>query len=410
MENKKFHKKNYFSFSSIPTFIISMGKPKNTFVKKFNQNILKKKPKTREKKGKIQKPNRNENLSKYQTLNVQKDTFDSSIEKNYNNTIYYSKESLHPFTKTSNSVSKTNHLNRFTYFSSGINFTPNKILNLKKKFTLFEKTEIRPTNYQRHIKISTSNENRINTFKNKIGNDIKTNLYKKFQLDQKVANTIENKSIKIIKFKNEKIKMNKKILQDDFKKINGVESKQKRLRNLLQGISYIKLKKQCELCHKLVDNYIYKFHYNSHPSQILNWMFLGTFKNASNLEEIQLFNFKYILNCAFEIKDIKIPKSIKYCHIDLTDSETIDITQYFDQAFNFIETARKKKEKILIHCKFGISRSASIIIGYFIKYKGYTTSSALEFLKSKRPIVNPNRGFLSQLYSYEYNIKIMRKR
>ena len=83
----------------------------------------------------------------------------------------------------------------------------------------------------------------------------------------------------------------------------------------------------------------------------------------------------------------------------------MDITKYFDQAFNFIELARKKREKILIHCKLGISRSTAIIIGYLIKYMGYSTSSALEFLKSKRSSVHPNPGFISQLNLFEQKIK-----
>ena len=134
-------------------------------------------------------------------------------------------------------------------------------------------------------------------------------------------------------------------------------------------------------------------------------MFLGTFKNANNLEELKILRIKYILNCAIEIKPRNLPNYIKYFHLNLTDSPTTDITKFFEQAFSFIELARKKKEKILIHCKLGISRSPTILIAYFIKNMGHTTMSALEFLKSKRSQVHPNPGFITQLNSYERNIK-----
>ena len=39
------------------------------------------------------------------------------------------------------------------------------------------------------------------------------------------------------------------------------------MHNLLYGITYMTEKKKCELCHKMVDSYLYKFNYYSHPSQ-----------------------------------------------------------------------------------------------------------------------------------------------
>ena len=40
-----------------------------------------------------------------------------------------------------------------------------------------------------------------------------------------------------------------------------------------------------------------------------------------------------------------------------------------------------------------------------IKYLGYTTINALQFIKTKRPHVMPNFGFLQQLKNYEDKIK-----
>ena len=111
-----------------------------------------------------------------------------------------------------------------------------------------------------------------------------------------------------------------------------------------------------------------------------------------------------------EIKVIKLPNYIKYCQLNIIDSSTTNIIQFFDQAFAFIELARRNKQKILIHCKLGISRSPSILIGYLIKYMGYTTESAIDFLKSIRTQVYPNPGFISQIYLYEQNIKKNQKK
>ena len=215
----------------------------------------------------------------------------------------------------------------------------------------------------------------------------------------------QKNEIKDIKNKNleKKVRKRKKY---DLMAINDIGSKEERLRNLLYGISYLKDKKECELCHKMVNRHTYKFHYSSHPTLILNWMFIGNIKNANNKEEIETLGIKNILNCAAEIQQINLPNNIKYCHINLTDSSNMDITKFFHRAFSFIESARKEKQKILIHCKLGISRSPAIIIAYLIKYMGYSTDSALSFLRSKRSQVYPNQGFINQLHLYEKNLHL----
>lgn len=236
-------------------------------------------------------------------------------------------------------------------------------------------------------------------------NLIANNLFKKIKLPCKIPykridtrNDIKyNNKYTIEKFKT----IDKRKLKIDLLSVNDIECKKERLNNFLYGPNYMTEKKECELCHKLIFGYLYKFHFYSHPTKILNWMYLGTFKNANNIEEIKNLGINYILNCALEIKPTNLPKYIKYCHLKLVDNSSTDITKYFDQAFSFIELSRKNKGKILIHCKLGISRSPTILIGYFIKYMGHTTESALNFLKIKRTQIHPNLGFISQLNSYE---------
>ena len=254
--------------------------------------------------------------------------------------------------------------------------------------------ELKNINKENNKKSNDRINNKINELKN-------LNKEEKSIKNEQKINKYEPKNI--IKF--EKLKKLKKKVKYDLTKINDEESKQERINNILYGIPYMNEKKECELCHKLVASHTYKFHFYSHPSKILNWLFLGTFKNANNLDEINSFGIKHILNCAIEIIPKNIPNNIKYCHVNMLDDQNIDITLYFKKAFGFIEQARKKGEKILIHCKLGISRSPALLIGYFIKYRRFTTDSALEFIKSKRSQVHPNIGFIEQLYSYEKSLK-----
>ena len=82
---------------------------------------------------------------------------------------------------------------------------------------------------------------------------------------------------------------------------------------------------------------------------------------------------------------------------------------FFEEANIFINKVRLTGGIILIHCKFGISRSVSFIIAYLIKYFGFNVKGALNYVKRRRKQVNPNQGFLNQLYEYENYIKERKK-
>ena len=250
------------------------------------------------------------------------------------------------------------------------------------------------------------------TKENKMDKLIENNLLKKIKfqfnkkLDFKIKNIDEkNKNKNII----EKIKKSNHNLLKVMVKTKKFEYKNNRKHQNLLSIRLISNKRKCELCKKLIDNFLYKLHYLSHPSQILNWIYLGNSKNANNNEDLSNFRISYVLNCAKEVHDRNLPKFIKYCHLQLEDKQDTDIISFFEQAFNFIESAKKNGKKILIHCKLGISRSPSILIAYLIKYMNFTALSALDFVKTKRKQIQPNPGFLCQLCSFERLISKSRK-
>lgn len=55
---------------------------------------------------------------------------------------------------------------------------------------------------------------------------------------------------------------------------------------------------------------------------------------------------------------------------------------------------------VLVHCNKGVSRSASFVLGYLMKTGGLRLDAALDLLKSKRSIVQPNDSFMTQVVTY----------
>ena len=87
--------------------------------------------------------------------------------------------------------------------------------------------------------------------------------------------------------------------------------------------------------------------------------------------------------------------------INIMDYDTENIIQYFGECINFIEG----KDKVLVHCIFGKSRSASIVVAYLMWKEKRSLDDALNFVNQKRPIAVPNTGFQKQLKIFEELLK-----
>ncbi|XP_029431829.1 LOW QUALITY PROTEIN: protein phosphatase Slingshot homolog 3 [Rhinatrema bivittatum] len=136
------------------------------------------------------------------------------------------------------------------------------------------------------------------------------------------------------------------------------------------------------------------------PSRIFDYLYLGSEWNASNLEELQRNGVGHILNVTREIDNF-FPESLKYLNIRVYDEEQTDLLQHWKETYRFISSARKLNSKVLVHCKMGVSRSASTVIAYAMKEYSWTLEEAVRHVKEKRPIVQPNPGFMRQLLTYQ---------
>ena len=159
----------------------------------------------------------------------------------------------------------------------------------------------------------------------------------------------------------------------------------------------------------MIETHLFKIHLNSHPTEIFNWMYLGTYQNACDIKELRRLGINCILNCASECLNNKLPEDIKELHLHIRDEEDFDLIPYFEDANVFINKARLLGENILIHCKFGISRSVSFIMAYLIKYLRFNVQGALNYVRRRRKQINPNQGFFDQLIEYEKYIKEIKK-
>ena len=137
-------------------------------------------------------------------------------------------------------------------------------------------------------------------------------------------------------------------------------------------------------------------------NQILPRLYLGDDFIARNLNFLREKKITHILNLTINIPN-KFEPEIVYLKLTIFDYESQNISQFFDEAIEFISEALKnEKNSVLVHCNAGVSRSTSFVIAYLMKKCNYKTyKQAYAHVKKCRPIIAPNRGFEKQLIQLE---------
>ncbi|XP_063359459.1 protein phosphatase Slingshot isoform X2 [Cydia amplana] len=145
------------------------------------------------------------------------------------------------------------------------------------------------------------------------------------------------------------------------------------------------------------------------PTEIFDHVYLGSEWNASNLEELQRNGVRHILNVTREIDNF-FPGVFDYLNIRVYDDEKTDLLKHWDNTFKYINKARNEGSKVLVHCKMGISRSASVVIAYAMKAYNWNFDKALKHVKAKRGCIKPNTNFLNQLETYQGILDAMKNK
>ncbi|XP_076330304.1 uncharacterized protein LOC143236006 isoform X2 [Tachypleus tridentatus] len=145
------------------------------------------------------------------------------------------------------------------------------------------------------------------------------------------------------------------------------------------------------------------------PTEIFEYLFLGSEWNASNLEELKDKGINHILNVTREIDNF-FPAMFNYYNIRVYDDDSTNLLPYWDDTYKYIRKAKEEGSKVLVHCKMGISRSASVVIAYAMKAYNWDLKKTMLFVKNKRNCIKPNTGFMKQLEVYQGMLNASRQR
>uniref|UniRef100_A0A7E4WDD7 protein-tyrosine-phosphatase n=1 Tax=Panagrellus redivivus TaxID=6233 RepID=A0A7E4WDD7_PANRE len=138
-------------------------------------------------------------------------------------------------------------------------------------------------------------------------------------------------------------------------------------------------------------------------TKIFDHVYLGSQDDALNEEGIKSRGITKIINIS---ENGPCPSFIPedeehFYRIPINDSYSAKLLEHFEKAFQFIDNAKAQNEKVLLHCLAGISRSATLAIGYVMYLLKRDSDSAYNYVKKQRPSISPNFNFMGQLLEYE---------
>ena len=160
--------------------------------------------------------------------------------------------------------------------------------------------------------------------------------------------------------------------------------------------------------------YHYYISYNEFSAnEIIDNIYIGNVYDAHNIDELNKNNIKNVVSAVTGFENI-YDDTFNHLSLNLIDNENQNIIHYFEITYHYIDnivsknissSSKEKKNKILIHCICGVSRSVTILIAYIIKKYNYNPTDALELVKKHRSIANPNNNFMNQLWVYYNSLK-----
>jgi hypothetical protein len=111
-----------------------------------------------------------------------------------------------------------------------------------------------------------------------------------------------------------------------------------------------------------------------------------------------------IINCTRGVPCHHREDRIRYCRVPIYDNAGADILVYLTGATTFLDFNLRQGFSVLVHCEMGISRSATVVLAYLMRYHNMTRDQSYTIIKQRRPKIDPNEGFWQQLLIWQHQM------
>jgi dual specificity phosphatase 12 len=137
--------------------------------------------------------------------------------------------------------------------------------------------------------------------------------------------------------------------------------------------------------------------------KVSDYLYIGNRRAGEKIKILQSEGISKVL----QLLDFYIPpdvnSEIEVHFIQMEDSENQSLSRILPEALRYIHRAICQRQKILVHCNAGVSRSGSVLIAYLMACLRISFSQALAIAQEARACIDPNPGFTKQLNSMDVN-------
>lgn len=146
------------------------------------------------------------------------------------------------------------------------------------------------------------------------------------------------------------------------------------------------------------------------PQEILPGVFLGSLSctldhKLARLKELHITHILSVGGDSGRSEDPEFDgKRLELRGVD--DLPSYDLFQHFEECCRFIDASVASGGACLVHCFHGKSRSAAVVAAYLIHKEKCTPTEAIDRIKDKRPVADPNKGFRRQLENFYIKVCI----
>jgi len=140
-------------------------------------------------------------------------------------------------------------------------------------------------------------------------------------------------------------------------------------------------------------------------SRILDHVYLGSWRDAEDKVLIDRERITHVLNIAKEFQEpppFQATAGLKRKSLEVSDQieSATALMERLDEAFAFIDSAKRANGRCLVHCRRGISRSPTVVIAYIMQTTGRTYEESKSQVQGCRYIC-PNLGFHDMLQEWK---------
>ncbi|KAK9468564.1 hypothetical protein V1512DRAFT_259787 [Lipomyces arxii] len=144
------------------------------------------------------------------------------------------------------------------------------------------------------------------------------------------------------------------------------------------------------------------------PSKIFPHVYLGNLGHANNPELLRHLGIKRVLSVGEVIDWHQYDRDKEWftrlMYVDQVQDDGIDsLSRSIEDCLEFLDEGFRVHEPTLVHCRVGVSRSATVCIAEAMRREGMSLPRAYLFVRARRlnVIIQPNLRFMYELMKWE---------